>query len=444
MRCIRHVAGAAVQVWIVTLLATPGAAATPIVTYKCSPAPEDCRGWYRSNVSIDWTVVPENAAKFGCKDQVLTTDGENIPLSCLADDGSAEIGITVWMDVDTTPPVVTGAKPGRGADADGWYNHAVGVDFLGTDLTSGLSSCTKTTYGGPDTATASVQGTCIDRAGNISDPLGYGLKYDETAPTVTAARTDRPPDHAGWFTAPVRLAVEAIDATSGLAECPTVTYGGPDSAAVSVTGTCRDHAGNAASRTFALSFDATPPDLKALSASGWDRRVMLRWDATGGAASVEVLRSPGIAGAPTSVVFRGAGGGFVDSHVVNGSRYAYEIRIGDAAGNTVSRIVRAMAGPRLIAPAVGAVVKARRSPVLRWTPVRRADYYNVQLFRDGRKVLSVWPTRARLKLKRTWRFAGRRVRFEAGEYRWLVWPGFGARSKADYGDRIGVRKFAVP
>ena len=138
---------------------------------------------------------------------------------------------------------------------------------------------------------------------------------------MTAARTDRPPDHGAWFTAPVRLAVDATDATSGLAECPTVTYGGPDSASVSVIGTCRDVAGNAASRTFALSFDATPPILTKLSASGGDRRVMLRWDASGGAAAVEIVRSPGIAGAPTSVVFRGAGDGFVDSQVVNGNRY---------------------------------------------------------------------------------------------------------------------------
>ena len=113
------------------------------------------------------------------------------------------------IKVDQTPPVVTGGQPARAADANGWYNHAVPVAFAGSDLTSGVDACTATTYGGPDSASASVPGTCIDRAGNVSAPLGYGLKYDETAPTVTAARTDRPPDHAGWFTAPVRLALEA-------------------------------------------------------------------------------------------------------------------------------------------------------------------------------------------------------------------------------------------
>ena len=243
---------------------------------------------------------------------------------------------------------------------------------------------------------------------------------------MTAARTDRPPDHGAWFTAPVRLAVDATDATSGLAECPTVTYGGPDSASVSVIGTCRDVAGNAASRTFALSFDATPPILTKLSASGGDRRVMLRWNATGGAAAVEILRSPGLAGAPTSVVFRGAGDGFVDSQVVNGNRYAYEVRVLDAAGNVGSRTVRAVPGPRLIAPAAGAVVKARKPPVLRWTPIRGASYYNVQLFRDGREDLErLADARAAPAQAQRGGIDGRRVRFEAGEYKWLVWPGHG-------------------
>jgi hypothetical protein len=396
-------------------------------------------------VSIEWSVLPSDAAKTGCFDQTITTDTAGTDVFCRATDTNGQsTTIELKLRVDGTPPVVTGGRATRGADTNGWYNHAVGVEFSGSDLTSGIASCTNTAYGGPDSSAANVPGTCFDRAGNESATAGYGLKYDATAPTVTAARTERPPDHGAWFTAPVRLAVEATDATSGLAECPTVTYGGPDSASVSVIGTCRDVAGNAASRTFGLSFDATPPLLTKLSASGGDRRVMLRWNATGGAAAVEILRSPGIAGASTSVVFRGTGDGFVDSQVVNGNRYAYEVRVIDAAGNVGSRTVRAVPGPRLIAPAAGAVIKARKPPVLRWTPIRGASYYNVQMFRDGRKILSAWPTRARLPLKRSWTYRGRRVRFQSGEYRWLVWPGRGARAKADYGDRIGVRKFTVP
>jgi hypothetical protein len=75
--------------------------------------------------------------------------------------------------------------------------------------------------------------------------------------------------------------------------------------------------------------------------------------------------------------------------------------------------------------------------------VRGAHYYNVQLFRKGRKILSVWPTRTRYQLKRRWTYQGKLRRLIPGKYRWLVWPGFGPRSKADYGRRMGPSTFHV-
>ena len=77
---------------------------------------------------------------------------------------------------------------------------------------------------------------------------------------------------------------------------------------------------------------------------------MLRWNAAGGAAAVEILRSPGIAGAPTSVVFRGAGDGFVDSQVVNGNRYAYEVRVGRRGGQRWQPDRARMTGPAVDRP----------------------------------------------------------------------------------------------
>jgi hypothetical protein len=82
-------------------------------------------------------------------------------------------------------------------------------------------------------------------------------------------------------------------------------------------------------------------------------------------------------------------------------------------------------------------------PLLRWTPVRGARYYNLQLWRRGTQILSVWPARPRYQLKRRWRYGGRSWRLEPGRYRWFVWPGFGPRSKADYGRRIGPGRFRV-
>jgi hypothetical protein len=386
VRRVRRLVGLVLVVSIVTLFGAAAASAHPLISVSCSPAPEDCSGWYRSDVKVVWTVIAEHEGSpltkvEGCGETktvdtpelvsgetTFTAETAGASVTCAANDGGDEdVKHSVTIRIDKTRPVVTGGHPARGADANGWYTRPVAIGFTGNDLASGLESCTSLTYGGPDSEAASVHGTCVDRAGNVSAPFGFGLRYD-----------------------------------------------------------------------------ATPPRLTALSATTGDRRVVLRWTATGGAEAIEVLRSPGLEGAAASVVVRGGGVRFADTRVRNGRRYTYEVRAVDAAGNVASRAVRAVPRRRLIAPGPGAIVDAAAPPLLRWTPVRGARYYNVQLFRDGRKVLSAWPGRARLQIKHAWSHGGTRVRFGPGTYRWHVWPGRGARAKADYGARIGIRKFVVP
>jgi hypothetical protein len=160
-----------VGVFLACLLGAASAQAVPSVTFKCTPAPDDCSGWYRSNVSIDWTVIPSDAVVVGCQDKTFTTDTAGTNEFCSADDGSATVTVELKIRVDKTLPVVTGAQPERPADVDDWYNHAVAVAFSGADQTSGIEACTSTTYGGPDSATASLSGICVDKAGNVSAPF---------------------------------------------------------------------------------------------------------------------------------------------------------------------------------------------------------------------------------------------------------------------------------
>src|ERR687898_557570 len=101
-------------------------------------------------------------------------------------------------------------------------------------------------------------------------------------------------------------------------------------------------------------------------------------------------------------------------------------------------------------PAVGAMpgnrkvrLKWTRSPETSSEPVRRARYYNVQVFRGQRKVLSSWPERPRQPLKRRWTDAGRSYRLLEGRYCWHVWPGYGKRSERRYGKRLGSSCFRV-
>jgi hypothetical protein len=712
-----RVVAVVVAVGLVVLFGAASARAVPIVSFKCTPDPSNCNGWYRTNVSINWTVAPPDAVVGGCLSKTYTTDTKGTNELCVANDGEAEVSVQVQIKVDKTAPVVTGGSPGRGADVNGWYNRPVGIAFSGSDQTSGIAACTNTTYSGPDSGTASVAGTCTDNAGNTSAPLGYGLKYDATAPVISGAVPDHAANAAGWFNSPVRLDMQASDATSGIADCPSLSYGGPDTAGASLTGTCSDRAGNSSSRAFPIKYDATrpavssgepargadangwynrpvgvafngtdqtsgvssctsttfsgpdsgtasvpgtctdragntstplafplkydatqptvtsgqaartpdangwydrpvsisfsgsdgtsgvagcttrsydgpdsatasvagtctdaagntsspssfalkyddtgpvvtsgqaerPPDhtdwfthpvrfdftgtdatsglascppvtytgpdaangavvgvcqdqagnsssrdfplkydatapvVEDLGAAGGDRSVSLSWRTSADVGSVEVARTPGLGSEPASVVFRGPGSAFVDSSVANGVRYEYEVRVQDLAGNTGSGSVAAVpaapppppappappappvsgaapttsapvAAPkgqetpapkgvrRLLGPANGAVLRLGHPPLLEWTPVRGARYYNVQLFRAGRKILSVWPVRPRYQLERRWKYAGKPRHLAPGKYRWLVWPGFGPRSKNDYGRRIGPGTFEV-
>jgi hypothetical protein len=460
VRCAAVVAATA----LVMLVGAASAKAVPSVQYECTPAPRDCSGWYREDVRLQWTVLPQGARVTGCETKWFRNDTKGTQEYCRAEDGPASVTVEVKITVDKTAPTVTGGFPSRGADVNGWYKAAVGITFSGSDETSGIATCTSTTYGGPDSGAASLAGTCTDKAGNTSAPFPYGLKYDATPPNVTGATSERPANAGGWFNGPVRFDIQATDETSGIADCPSVVYGGPDSATASFSAGCTDLAGNSSSRVFGLKYDSTAPAVPELKATPGDGSVALSWRRGADVESVVVARTPGLGSDQATVVFQGPGSTFIDSRVNNGVRYTYEVRVRDPADNansdTATVVPNASAGPPgfdapqapgategprrgLISPGPGAILRAGRPPLLRWLPVRGARYYNVQLFRKGRKILSVWPTRPRYQLKRRWTYQGKLRRLIPGKYRWLVWPGFGPRSKADYGRRMGPSTFYV-
>ena len=426
------------------LTGAPPAEAVPSVTFKCTPAPQDCAGWFRSNVAIDWTWLPSDATVLaGCQDKTYTTDTPGTNDFCRVSDGSAETTVQLKIRRDVAPPVVTGGSPARAADANGWYNHAVLVNFRGTDQTSGVAACTSTAYGGPDSASASVTGRCTDKAGNASSPLGYPLKYDATGPEVRSVRPEREPDVFRWFTRPVRLDVSGADALSGLSECPSIVYGGPDGLAAQAIAACRDRAANTSTHAFVLSYDDTAPRIARLKASPGDQRIDVRWRRAPDAVSVEVIRSPGRASAGASVVYSGPGRKFRDREVSNGKRYTHRVRLADAAGNASVKSTSVKAGPSLVSPAPRATRKARRPQTFRWTPVRHASYYNLQVHRNGRKILSAWPGKPRYRLSKSWTYGGQRRHLTKGTYTWYVWPGYGTRSDRRFGRSIGHRVLRI-
>jgi hypothetical protein len=430
---------AVLPVLLLALALAGGAGASgPVITYTVTAGTPGDNGWWRSAVTVRFAVSGD-AISTTCP-IVNTFSSSESSWSCSATDAQGAMSTLVLpFKIDATPPTVSSAAPDRAPDGGGWYSHPVTVAFGGSDTNSGLAGCTSATYSGPDSGSASVEGTCRDVAGNVSAPAAFALRYDATAPEVTAGLS-RAADHNGWFSHPVEVSFTGTDGGAGVSSCTApVSYSGPDSATVSVSGGCVDAAGNRATASATFQYDATPPVLTAVAATVVSLSANLTWKASADTASLSVTRTPG-RGHKRSVVFAGRAAGFRDTNLEPGLRYRYDVAASDAAGNT--RAVRIVAiVPRLYLPAAGARVGP--GDMLAWAAVKGASYYNVQIYRGARKVLSTWPRHPRLRLQRTWRYAGKEQRLARGRYRWYVWPGRGSIKAARYGALIGGNTFVV-
>jgi hypothetical protein len=103
--------------------------------------------------------------------------------------------------------------------------------------------------------------------------------------------------------------------------------------------------------------------------------------------------------------------------------------------------VSALPTRALIAPLSGASLSS--PPLLKWTAIAKASYYNVQIFMNGHKVLSTWPHASSFRLTQAWKFGGVKRQLAPGTYTWYVWPGFGSLAAANYGRLIGKGTFKI-
>jgi hypothetical protein len=195
------------RVWlpvaILALIGIPGASATLDGVTLPIPSLSGTRGdngWWRSNVTVQWQVDVSNGfiGSTGCGPDVVIGDIKGATRLCTATykDATGTHAVatkTVPINIDATPPVVDGARPGRRPDRYGWYSHRIRVTFSGTDALSRIASCTRPVYRGPTSASATLTGRCKDMAGNVAAGT-YGLKYAEPFLTPrSGTRVTRPP-----------------------------------------------------------------------------------------------------------------------------------------------------------------------------------------------------------------------------------------------------------
>jgi hypothetical protein len=74
---------------------------------------------------------------------------------------------------------------------------------------------------------------------------------------------------------------------------------------------------------------------------------------------------------------------------------------------------------------------------LKWKAVADATYYNLVLWRDGKRILDLWPTSPRVVVHGTSVNHGPRAGLSPGRYLWFEYPGFGAKPARHYGALAG-------
>jgi hypothetical protein len=404
------------------------------------------------------------------------TSGSTFPVgqttvNCIASDGTntatASFTVTVTF-VDTAAPTFSGVPPNRVVEANGPSGSV--VSYTGptaTDAAEGPKpvNCSPTSGSTFPLGGTTVTCTASDSHGNTSSSSFTVTVVDTTKPSLIVPR-----DREVYADTPLGIGSQGYgvpsfllgaSATDTVDPHPIITNNAPEFFTVgvhSVTFSAYDASGNGVSKTAVLEVLAmppagtpplpippprgAPPDVHNLKAEAGDRQVRLSWQTPSGVDHVVISRSLSLGG-DTQVVYTGSAESFLDRSVVNTLEYRYVVVSVNKEGLS-SAGVAATAQPKptlLKAPKDGA--RLRKAPKLTWVANSEANYYNVQLFRGGKKILSVWPLKPALNLKNKWKYQGHTYKLSAGAYRWYVWPGFGARKAVDYGEMLGFSTFQI-
>jgi hypothetical protein len=256
-------------------------------------------------------------------------------------------------------------------------------------------------------------------------------------------RVTVPPDMTVEAEGPVGAAVTYTASATDFQGRPIAVDCGPPSGSTFPVGatvvTCSaTHGNQTTTKSFTITVaDRTPPSLNVPADKS--------------------LRTKSASGVPVS--FRASAIDVVDGAVeptcapASGSRFPAGTTIvacaaGDRHGNVARgsfavsvSIVRTVRRIALFSPAPGAHVSG--PTMLAWRAVPRARFYNVQLHRNGRKVLTRWPAQPRFMLRGRWQHEGRTYRLRRGVYTWFVWPAFGVPANPRFGKLLGRSSFLV-
>ncbi len=97
-------------------------------------------GWYRSNVTVSWSVTdPESpvTSTSGCGTTILTGDTPGTTLTCTATSAGGTDSDSVTVKIDKTDPLISSSRS-VAPNANGWNKTGVTVSYIASDALSGI------------------------------------------------------------------------------------------------------------------------------------------------------------------------------------------------------------------------------------------------------------------------------------------------------------------
>jgi len=142
--------------------------------------------WYNADVTVTFTCGDALSGIASCTSPI--TFGEGADQSAKGDvtdlAGNTNSVTESNINIDKTVPTISGSRIPV-ANANGWNNVDVTVQFVCADALSGVKSCTPDTMVSTEEAGQHVLGTVLDKAGNSATFDVTGINIDKTAPSTT-------------------------------------------------------------------------------------------------------------------------------------------------------------------------------------------------------------------------------------------------------------------
>ncbi|WP_105102561.1 PQQ-binding-like beta-propeller repeat protein [Microbulbifer pacificus] len=226
--------------------------------------PPNENGWYSSSPTITYTCSDDLSGIESCSQPVLVeTEGADQEIIGTAVDragNTAEYETLISLDRSAPELQSTLVPP---ANASGWNDSDVLVQFACADALSGISECPEavslTSEG--DNHVVSVQ--AVDLAGN-STFVETQVRIDKTPPQIIS-QLSAAPGTSGWYREPVTVSYQCSDDLSGVASCPEAVTVTGEGEGVEVLATVYDVAGNSAEAREIINLDTTAPEISFIS-----------------------------------------------------------------------------------------------------------------------------------------------------------------------------------